>query len=134
MASPFPPKPIEYVSPSPSPKILTPERYEAMVAETFVEIQKLAKFKGGEYSGDIDRLENFRRNGKNLELPMEKVLLIYAAKHWDALNQYAKDIQTGKKRQRLESLTGRVDDMIVYMLLYKAMILEAQDGKDFPDA
>lgn len=129
MGTPFPPTPnqTQLIRPEPSRKVFTPERYESMVSETFIEIQKLAKLKGGEYSGDIDRLENFRRNGRNLELPMEKVLLVYAGKHWDALNQYAKDIQNGKERTRLESITGRVDDLIVYALLFKAMIIERSE-------
>ena len=49
---------------------------------------------------------------------------MYAAKHWDALNTYIKDTASGKKRERLESISGRCDDLIVYLLLMKAMIDE----------
>ena len=99
-------------------------RYERLVKATFDEVTKLSKLKGGEYSGDDDRLLNFRRNGLALGLRKETVWGVYAAKHWDALMQYIKDQQYGKDRQRMESLGGRCDDLIVYLILFKAMLQE----------
>ncbi len=100
------------------------ERYDETVAETFQKVAELSKLKGGEYSGDTDRLLNFRRNGARLDLPMETIWAVYAAKHWDAIMQYVHDIQHGKRRDRLESIAGRADDLIVYLLLFKAMVEE----------
>lgn len=100
------------------------DRYESLVNETFETIRKLAKLKGGEYSGDTDRLLNFRRNAEALALPMETIWAVYAAKHWDAIMQYIKDMQAGTYRERLEPISGRVDDLLVYLLLLKAMMEE----------
>lgn len=99
-------------------------RYANLVEQTFEEIKKLSELKGGEYSGDNDRLANFRRNGNDLELPMETIWRVYAAKHWDAIGQYIRDNQSGRDRTRLEGIGGRVDDLIVYLLLFKAMLDE----------
>jgi hypothetical protein len=88
------------------------------------QITKLAKAKGGEYSGDEDRLLNFRRNAAAAGVPMELVWRIYASKHWDAIMQYEKDLRTNVHRERLESIEGRIDDLIVYLLLFKAMYVE----------
>lgn len=99
-------------------------RWDAMIDETFEEVRHLAKAKGGEYSGDVDRLLNFRRNGADLGLPMEVIWRVYAAKHWDAVGQYIRDIAAGKKRERLESIDGRIRDLIVYLLLFQAMVEE----------
>ncbi len=77
--------------------------------------------KGAEYAGDENRLENFVRNAIALGLEPEQVWAVYAGKHWDAIVQYIKDMQTGKERTRSESIEGRMDDMIVYLLLGKAM-------------
>lgn len=107
-------------------------RYERLVKDAFDTVMKLSSLKGGEYSGDDDRLLNFRRNGAALGLRKETVWAVYAAKHWDALMQYIKDQQYGKDRQRLESLEGRCDDLIVYLLLFKAMLQESQDAKKAP--
>lgn len=100
------------------------ERYDALVKKTVDMITQLGKEKGGEYAGDRDRLANFRRNGDALELPMETIWRVYAGKHWDAVTQYIVDIQQGKTRPRMESISGRVDDLIVYLLLFKAMVDE----------
>jgi hypothetical protein len=104
--------------------IYTHERYTKLLDETFSEIKKLSELKGGEYAGDGDRLANFRRNGTDQDLPMETVWRIYAAKHWDAIGQYIKDRRTGKDRVRLESIRGRIDDLITYLILLKAMVDE----------
>lgn len=100
------------------------QRYSDLLETTFAEIKKLSELKGGEYSGDTDRLANFRRNATALGLTQEQVWAVYAAKHWDAVMQFVKDLGEGKERNRLESLAGRCDDLIVYLLLFKAMLEE----------
>lgn len=102
----------------------TTANYNTLLDDTVRKIKQLSALKGGEYAGDDDRLANFRRNGLDMNVPMELVWRIYAAKHWDALGQYIKDMQTGKQRERLEGLDGRCDDLIVYLLLFKAMLVE----------
>lgn len=103
------------------------ERYAKLIEETLFKVIELGKLKGGEYAGDDDRLANFRRNGTALGLPMETVWAIYYNKHHDAVMQYIKDLQHGKERVRLETIEGRVDDLIVYLLLFKAMVEERND-------
>lgn len=103
------------------------ERYAELIEVTVAKIQQLSRLKGGEYSGDIDRLANFRRNALALDLEMEQVWAVYAAKHWDALIQYIKDMATETTRDRMEPIDGRVDDLLVYLILFKAMLLERDD-------
>jgi len=102
------------------------DRYNRLLKETFGEILKLSELKGGEYAGDDDRLANFRRNATALGLLPEQVWAVYCAKHWDAIIQFVHDLGSGKERKRLESLSSRVDDIIVYMLLFKAMLDERE--------
>lgn len=103
-------------------------RYDALVEETIATLKKLGQLKGGEYAGDDDRLANFRRNAEALGVPMETVWAVYAAKHIDAVMQFVKDLQTGKTRERLEPLSSRLDDIIVYCILFKAMLEERDHG------
>ena len=98
-----------------------------------MEIEKLGTLKGGEYAGDVDRLANFRRNGLALGIPMETVWAVYAGKHWDALIQYIKDKQAGHSRERLEPIAGRVDDLLVYLILFLCMLDEAGELKLSPE-
>lgn len=104
------------------------ERYDKLLAETIETIQRLGHLKGGEYSGDNDRLANFRRHAIENEVPMELIWKIYAGKHWDAISQYCKDRLHNKTRQRLEPIAGRLDDLIVYAILLKAIVLETEEG------
>lgn len=108
----------------PNQKIFPISRYDELVAETMRNVVELGKLKGGEYAGDIDRLANFRRNAEVWGMTMEQCWGVYAGKHWDAVGQYIRDSAVGKERVRLESLEGRVDDIITYCLLFKAMLEE----------
>lgn len=98
--------------------------YQTLMDATFEKCRELGVKKGGEYAGDDDRLANFRRNGLSLNLPMEVIWGVYAAKHWDALMQYITDLRSDKQRPRMEPINGRVDDLIVYLILMKCMIDE----------
>lgn len=100
----------------------THARWADLLDQTVTSIRLLAEAKGGEYAGDTDRLANFRRNASVLGLLPEQVWAVYAGKHWDAIQQWIRDLSQGKERPRLESLAGRADDLIVYLILLKAMI------------
>lgn len=105
------------------------EKYAKLVEETVGKIKELSSLKGGEYAGDTDRLANFRRNAERLGLSMEAIWAVYCNKHIDAINQFCADIQAGKTRKRMESISGRADDVIVYMILFKAMVEEREGIK-----
>lgn len=105
------------------------KRYETeLLPAIFAEIEKLAQTKGGEYAHGDDRLDNFRRNGADVGVPMETCWRIYAGKHWDSITTYVKDLQTGNDRQYSESLRGRALDLMVYLTLFIAMV-EEREGK-----
>ena len=102
--------------------------WNRLVNQTQDKINQLSALKGGEYAGDTDRLANFRRNAAQTHVPMEVVWSIYYNKHHDAVMQYVQDIQDGVVRDRAEPLSGRVDDMIVYLILLKAILAERGDA------
>ena len=106
------------------------ERYAQLIDETIEKITTLSKLKGGEYAGDDDRLANFRRNADRLGVSMETVWAVYAAKHWDAIQTFVQDLNVGKSRDRLEPISGRVDDLLVYLILFKAILEERDAPKD----
>lgn len=110
----------------PEKVIFNPAEFQKLIEATVTNIVSLSKLKGGEYAGDRDRLANFRRNGMALGLPMETIWAVYAGKHWDAIQQYVQDERNGVERTRSESISGRADDLIVYLILFKAMVVEAE--------
>lgn len=102
------------------------EEFDAIIEETISTIKELSALKGGEYAGDHDRLANFKRNAVSFGVTPELIWGVYAGKHWDAIAQYVNDRQTGKTRIRMESITGRLDDLILYCILMKGIITEKE--------
>lgn len=99
-----------------------------IMKDTFTNCIQLRNLKGGEYSGDKDGLENFKRNATAIGLETETIWRVYAGKHWDAITQKCKDIQNGKHdRQVMEGIEGRIDDMITYLVLFKCLLRERND-------
>jgi hypothetical protein len=105
-------------------KIFSHDAWDKLLDETILQIKSLSTTKGAEYAHGNDRLDNFRRNGLEMGLPMETIWRVYALKHWDSITTYIKDITKGTTRPRSEPISGRVDDLIVYLLLLKAMLKE----------
>lgn len=100
------------------------QAWDALLDRAVAKIKSLAASKGAEYSGDEDRLDNFRRGAARYGLPMEVIWGVYASKHWDSLQTYIKDLNVGRTRPYSEPIDGRVDDLLVYLLLFKAMLEE----------
>ncbi len=83
--------------------------------------------KGAEYTGgSIDRLNNFRTIGLEIELPMEKVWYTYFNKHLRALQSY---IKNGCVVKSNEPIDGRIMDLITYLLLFYKMVKEIERNR-----
>ena len=104
--------------------MITNAEMEEMFKATFAEILELRRLKSGEYAQDQDALNNFRSDAADLGLNMETIWRVFANKHWRSLSKYISDLETGFKRERSEPIEGRVDDLIVYLLLFKAIMKE----------
>lgn len=98
--------------------------WDALLDRAVARIKGLAASKGAEYSGDQDRLDNFRRGAARYGLQMEVIWGVYASKHWDSVQTYIRDLNCGRSRPYSEPIDGRVDDLLVYLLLFKAMLEE----------
>ena len=103
-------------------RFFTTKAFEEVTQLTVRRLFQLSETKGKEYSGPLDRLANFRRYAESLGLDYRMVLAVYAGKHWDAIVSYCK---TGKVFSS-ESIDGRIDDLIVYLLLLKCMVIESE--------
>jgi hypothetical protein len=103
---------------------MTNAEVEELIKDTFDCILHLREVKAAEYSEDSDVLSNFRRNGEDMGVPMEVIWRVYAGKHWDALSQYVRDIGNGTRRVLSEPIESRIDDLILYLCLFKAMLRE----------
>ena len=95
------------------------DEFRALVRSTFEEIEALTATKGEEYAASADQLANFRRSAMEAGLTMDQVWLVFFNKHIDAIKSYSK---TG--RVMSEPIEGRIDDAILYLILFKAIIQE----------
>ena len=84
----------------------------------FNECRELMGHGQKEYAHDeANAMANFERTGEELGIPRDKVLMIFARKHWDGIVSYV----NGHKSQR-ESVKGRINDCINYLVLLRGMI------------
>lgn len=100
------------------------EEFDGLVNETLTEIRHLLVVKGGEYAGSEDRLANFKRGAALSGTTPLQVLFIYLNKHYDAVATFVRDDAAGLTRPRSESIEGRLDDLMNYCLLAKALVRE----------
>jgi hypothetical protein len=100
-----------------------------LVSSTVAEINRLLVVKGGEYAGSDDRLGNFKRGSARVGVHSLQILWIYAAKHIDSIETYIRDTAGGIDRPRSEPIAGRLDDLINYCILAKALIQEIENAK-----
>jgi hypothetical protein len=103
---------------------MTPSDFKRLFDTTVTELQMLLVVKGGEYAADNDRLANFREGARRTGLTPAQVLLVYLDKHYAAICNNIRDRQAGRARALSEPIEGRVHDMINYLILYKALLVE----------
>lgn len=100
------------------------EQLNQVVESTLVTIRELLVVKGGEYAGSEDRLANFKRGAALTGCTPLQCLFIYMSKHYDAVATYVRDDAAGTHRPRSEPIEGRLDDLINYAMLAKAILAE----------
>lgn len=106
------------------------QHFEQIIRKTLDEVQQLLIVKGGEYAGSEDRLANFKRGAQLTGCTPLQCLFVYMSKHYDAFATFVRDDATGRERVRSEPINGRLDDLINYCLLAKAMLAEKYDSKE----
>lgn len=108
---------------------------DAIVRSTFDSVNKLLIVKGGEYANSEDRLANFKRGAALTGCTPLQVLFVYMSKHYDGVASFVKTSAAGEARPSSEPIEGRLDDLINYCLLAKALIGEEKrsQGKQAAD-
>ncbi len=96
--------------------------FRQLLVETHERLLSLTDTKGVEYAHSADQLANFKRLAQSLDLHPTKVLLVYLAKHLDAITAYSQALDAGRKPIESEPIAGRIDDAILYLILLKGLI------------
>lgn len=82
-----------------------------------------------EYAGGSNAFGNFERLAARLDLDRKQILWVYVTKHLDGIESYIK----GHKSQR-EDIRGRINDVMVYLVLLRAMIDDSDNTKEKANA
>jgi hypothetical protein len=112
------------------------EDFNLLVRETIQSTANLLVLKGEEYAGSEDRLANFKRGAALTGATPLQVAFIYASKHYDALATFCRKDAQGQVQSLSEPIEGRLDDLINYCILMKAIIVETTTqpySTDLPD-
>lgn len=99
---------------------MTRDEMQNVMQKVFAECQALCEAGQKEYAHrEENAFANFERVAERNHISREKVLLVYMEKHLDGIHSYV----NGHRSQR-ESVTGRINDMIVYLCLLRGMVSE----------
>lgn len=105
------------------------DRLQAIISEylgdeffalRFVECMEIMRRKNADYSqGEQkqDRIAAFKRIARDIDVPVRKAWAVFAQKHWGAIMRYVKDGFVES-----ESIHGRINDMINYLVLFGAIV------------
>jgi hypothetical protein len=88
---------------------------------TFDNIDRLLNTKGEEYSSDVNRFENFLEAANMDSTTPERALWNFMLKHVVSLKKFVFELVTPKRRSQAK-WTEKIDDIITYLILLKAMI------------
>jgi hypothetical protein len=97
------------------------EDFEQLQEQLFAQLKHINKTKGIEYRATDDQLSTFKQLGDMLSIPPETVVMVLAAKHWQSIVTYSRDLLHGVERDRSEPMQGRFLDIIQYMMLMEAL-------------
>ena len=97
---------------------------EQVIQETMERILELNRTKGRDYAGVDDAFANFKRHATELGLTPEQIWAVYAAKHWDAVLTFCRE-HAEQGYTPSEPIEGRIDDLILYLMLLKGMARES---------
>jgi hypothetical protein len=99
---------------------MTKDELHKFFEETLAHILELKKSKSRDYADDDDALWNVHDVALDTRLYPEKVVQVFMMKHWGVIQRVINENNFVPS----EPLDGRIDDMIVYLIILKAMLSE----------
>lgn len=98
------------------------KQFELIITETLNDLQNLIIKKGKEYRRNNDPYHNFNRGAQISGRTPEEVLQGFLLKHLISVDDIRNDLKDGKAPM-IELVEEKYNDILVYFLIEKAMIL-----------
>lgn len=105
-------------------RIIDQHEFKKILEDTYLSLVVLTDTKGVEYAGagSTNQHANIDRLSDKLGIHPMKILSVLMTKHLDAIDNYIKNIDAVVRPALSESIEGRIDDAILYLILLKAMV------------
>ena len=100
------------------------QEFEDAISKTLQEIQDLILVKGREYRRDNNPFHNFERGAEMTDFTREEVLQGFLRKHLISVEDMRNDTKMGIYPDA-EKVNEKYNDILVYFLIEKAMMLES---------
>ena len=104
---------------------MTHEKFDKLFEARVEKLREIGRTKGHKYAGDADRLANFKEEGKELDLPPEKVLHVFLNKHLRAIGHYC---STGQNLGE-ELVENHITDALMYLFLLEGLVKYLQEAE-----
>ena len=102
------------------------EDFDKLYVKMVEEEVRVGKTKGMEYTQG-DRLDNFKRIGKEIGIKPELVLWVYLKKHLDSIASYIEGLSKDAEYVLSEPIEGRILDARLYLALLRGLIEERKE-------
>ena len=99
------------------------QEFESVITKTLQEIQDLFLVKGKEYRRNNNPYHNFERGAEMTDFTREEILQGFLRKHLISVEDMRNDSCLGL-HQRPEKINEKYNDILVYFMIEKAMMLE----------
>lgn len=80
--------------------------------------------KAKEYAPGVDRVSNFKQAAAFQSVSPEQALFGMVAKHMVALGDFCREVTAGSKPRSYEQWDEKIGDIINYMILLDALVIE----------
>jgi hypothetical protein len=108
---------------------VTHDEFLALQEATFDRIRRLTETKGEEYKVNDDQLSNFKEQAEDFGASPVLVLAYAMGKHYNSWKTYVRDTVAGRAREVSEPIESRLDDLILYCILAKALKHDLELGQ-----
>jgi len=99
------------------------QEFESVIVNTLEHLKELLAVKGKEYRRNNNPYHNFERGAEMTDLTREEVLQGFLRKHLISVEDMRNDSKNGG-HQSVEKINEKYNDILVYFLIEKAMMLE----------
>ena len=101
--------------------------FNEMLEERIKKTREVLAAKNKEYASDVDKLHNFKRAGKMLQIAPEYALVGMMVKHTISILDIVDKINNNKEYPTKEMIEEKVGDNVNYLILLEALIKEHID-------